>query len=292
MTLEATSVPVSENHPHVFILRNSDGSRIVLKKRKLKTTVIRRILNLFYFKRETQIMAKLHDHPFRHLCIPRLIDTDERSFMLLEYLDGVFLKNCAIDFSCGEIGKGLVELHLFRSERYIGPCARLIQRYITTTGLSIHRGAALVALAERRPLIFLKVIKTFYTCLRSAPRQKTYFFHHRDLINHDNSFVMNDGRLALIDFGNARAERRWILMDAIDLSIDYDMNVNAELLRSCLQQILPLCTNPIAIRDHVRISLIRRLLHPARLTARREFLSEILLDDSKFQSWYEEHVMM
>lgn len=282
--------PISESYPHIYLAEMPNGNECILKTRKFKTTFGRRILNVFYFKREVHFLKHLYEYDAKNFIVPKIINTDGKTFMYLEFLDGHFLKTCSGHYDPRTIARGVRELHLFRCERVISFPAIFIQRYITTVGLSIHRGAAQLAISKRNPMILINTLKIYYSCFIKSSKQSTYFFHHRDLINHDNSFVISDGRLGLIDFGNARAERRWILNDIIDLSIDYDININLDLLKECLREILPLCHKPIVIKDHVRVALMRRFLHPMRLTTHREFLFDVLLEDFKYHQWYSRNI--
>ena len=263
-----------------------------MKRRKHRTTLFRQILNVFTFKREISLLKGLARYKRSHLVTPNIIETDGKQYMIQEKLEGNYLKcNYNICNIC-EISAGIRELHEFRGENHVGRFWRLFQKHIMSLGVSIHRGVIKLAIMDGRPAKAFTALRIFYLSLFRCRSQACYFFHHRDLINHDNSFTLKDGRLGLIDFGNGRAERRWVLMDIIDISIDYDLNVHRKLIHTCIERVSPLCDKPLILRDQVRISLMRRLMHPARLYGPRcqDFFLNVLLDDVKYDEWYRQNV--
>jgi hypothetical protein len=138
------------------------------------------------------------------------------------------------------------------------------------------------------PLTGTRALLVFAEIWLRTKSQPFDLLHHRDLINHENSLLTPTGRLALIDFGQARLERRWVLMDVVDLAFDYDLRCNDGILRSCIYRLAQVCPQRFAVRDQVRIALLRRLLHPSRFYSEntRVFLRNCLLNNRLYERWF------
>lgn len=286
--IDATSIrPISETYPHVFLIVDRSNREYILKTMRSDPSRLLMLRSKLTFAAEIDLLIELDGLQFCELLTPRVRGTDRKTYVLQERIMGACLKR-ANEFSGDSVARALCELHVVGCAKNPSLFQRTLHLLFWSVGASVTRGALRLGLKD--PFAGVRAFLLFTRIWLRTVRQPFGLLHHRDLVNHENSLLTSTGKLALIDFGQARLERRWVLMDGVDLSFDYDLNCHHEILRSCIFRLREICPKRFVAKDQVRIALLRRLLHPSRfygLNAGR-FLHDYLLCDRQFDRWFAE----
>ena len=262
---------------------------------------IKYILKVKRFKRwfglELLINKKLLKYDFKYFNFPKLIDTDKKNYLLFEYIEG------SRGINKKHINKellisGLLEFNTFFIFKNKEETRDIYGGFLFSVFISILRGIFLYGFSNIGTVASLKC---FVILCKNSICEKPfnyYFLQHRDLGNEDNKISSKDGRVYFIDFAQTRKENKWILMDIIDISMPKKtLKLDHDLFILYLKKLNKEIDKNINIKRQVRMALLRKTLHLMGEKSNKakhiskNFLLQILLNNNKFNKWFEENMI-
>lgn len=145
---------------------------------------------------------------------------------------------------------------------------------------------------DRKCKLALFCFKKVFRIIIRNRKQNRRFLVHNDLFNYHNARYSSDGKLGLIDFGQARIDRRWVMLDVVDICLTYDMKCRRGLYSALIQDIRrEFDVNKFNERDQVWVAVFRQvgLRRPCAPFWHTQFLTEILAVDKEFEAWFQEN---
>jgi hypothetical protein len=251
---------------------------------------LRRLAGDWEIDTQTKVYRSLAKQCFEHLKFPRLVASDGRNYLLLEYIETRSheehdLPRNALLYSLLEFQSAELRLNRTGAGKLLAmsrsPSTVLLRRFLRP--LCSRFGLAMM----RRGL------EIVLRCHRDQPPLERPVVCHNDF-HHNNLLLGIDGGLYFSDFESVSLDDRWALADIIhygvgtqDFLIDKTIMMEyAELLRSAF-------VVELDIKAQMRFGLLLRVSKlalsrvPSVEVAERygSFLREVLLDDQAFDAW-------
>ena len=250
------------------------------------------------FRNELSINRQLLIADFKYFNFPKLIDTDGKTYMLFEYIEG----SQGIDdryINDDLLSDSLLEFHMLlldRSKEKKFLLKNIYEKFLFSPSSSILRGIFLFGLLNCGVIACLKCLIILFKCSISEKSYKYSLLQHRDLGNISNKISGQNGKIYFIDFAGTREENKWILIDIVDIVISREtLEVKSNLFKLYLKKINVKLRRDINIKAQVRVALLRKILHLMGKKGGRynqiskKFFSEILINDSSFDKWFKEN---
>lgn len=220
---------------------------------------------------------------------PELIYTDEKFFVLLEYIPGE-KPDISNAVHAHRIAKALVEFQ-------VAPLAERLPR------LGIRQPIDPTYWVLKRMWSFRDVlpIQKIYATIRRLRRKRELndrsYLMHNDL-NSGNVIISPQGRVVFIDFASVTSAKDWLFRDIVALALgrgEDGSGLQPVLVEAYLQAIEGEAEfSTIDPSTELRMALLQRIL--ARMQFRRErgrtldllvaFLKAVLLDDAAYEEWF------
>lgn len=281
-----------------FLVKNKDC--LYINKNNLKPVSISgRILHIIVgvsikFKNELMVNKEINLKKFKNFKYPKMVDTDNDSYMVFEYLDGIEGINTT-NIYCTNLIKSLVEFQTSDYKlRHI--LIRKISIKILRLPLNVMRRAFTMINSTISLRIALKILKVLIKSSYYQKKLNKGFWIHNDLLP-NNLITINNKTIYIIDFENTLYECKWVLTDIVDISYNIDnMQFDFELVLYYLNELKKKCIpiSNIKIDIQVRLVLIRRMLQS--LSSKRysnkekenflDFLCNVLLNDNRYNCWF------
>jgi len=263
---------LEEINDRVFLI-TANESKLILK---LNTTtgdakISERILELFNFpfKNELKINNSLNSMNILSFKYPRMLFTDQKSYMIFEYIKGGLSNYNTIPHKFKK--KFLLEYYKFLS--------------LAEIGLKPH-GGKLTTLLRNHNILILRVIfgklinlnlLLFYNIViisvKSNIKQKKIqkkFLLHGDL-NKNQNYINVNNNIYFIDFASVKLSSKWIFVDILTFIYDKNTNLlNLKLLKEYIY-LLDFNENQISLKEQLLISYIINYHHCMTLSNIRAF---------------------
>jgi hypothetical protein len=262
--------------------------------------LFRNYLNNAYFKNEIAVFKSLEGVENKYLHYPGIVSTDEKNYLILEFIDGEKGWNeSLIDTSV--FAGAIMEFNTLSYIKKPITNEHDISNILNNPLLKVIRWS-ISQLPKRLGLkITLKTLITVFRISKETQIMKMPFLVHGDLFRKNNVFTTMKG-ISLIDFESSILGHKWILADIIDLAIRDDFSFDKHffwlymdsLKRSGIQ------LDAIFIKGNVHMVFIYRVLcclvykkRPVDLNHEelRKFLLRNLLEDNGFNLWYEHNIL-
>jgi len=283
---------------HVYYLEGPSGRFILKKKRKPgpRDSVAAKVLAFLdiSFQREIFINRQMAEKSFSFFKAPKLVSSDGRDYMLFEYISG-------IDASIKDLTKEEIACSLYEFQNsFMNPYASLFDR-IVSMGMkpisSLLRGILAIVLFQCGFDYARKALHAVKLSFRRQKPLKQAKLLHKDLRYDENYIISDKNELYLIDFASVVTERRWIMLDLIDVSFDAErLEVDFSLIKEYHQQLAKTqdVNGEVDLKAQVRIALMRKLIyymHRSKYSneqkkAFKRFLCETVLDDDSYEKWF------
>jgi hypothetical protein len=277
-----------EFFPHVRIVSNSQGVKFFFKFQKSKRSGLSYFKEKLQFIREIEILDILKAKNNALFMFPKLYLNYKNKAVILSEVKGPPFKECDC-FCIDSVVKGMGAFQEINSDFSPLLKRRFLDSTIYSTNFLLAKIVLRLLFVEQDFTLFAKLfLKIIGIVLRNKP-QKRYFLTHNDLFNFHNARYSASEGFGLIDFGQAKVESRWILLDVVDLCLNKELSCNKDLYLRLLTDIRRrFDVTRICERDQVWVAVFRQVALPRPYAPEwyREFFTTILMDERKFNEWY------
>lgn len=264
---------------------NIRGIRYILKK-KLKSKDyyfgFEKLMSLFNFQFNTELKFNIFLQKNEVFFLyPKLIETDNKTYFLFEYIDG---KNGISEKSDK---KKLVHNYFdFQSLNYT---PNMFLSKIYNVNLSYLRA---VFSSIKYPTLVFKLILIFFK-LNFSQKKLSRVVIHKDLKNYQNTISVDD-KTYFIDFANVTIEKKWIMLDIVDMAFNLNESfIDFEMINYYFLLTQPHIKGIIKVESQIRFILIRKFLFlikylkksNSKYDSEAKFLNNVLLDDQEYNIW-------
>jgi len=282
-----------------YIVRAREGKfflKLTAPTTTRKQTIIRLLFGNLALKNSLIVYASLHDRIFSKFQYPKLVKTDGKSYLLLEFIP--IQSNCEQGVTHDALITSLLEFQ--------GSGGLFKKGFLETTLLYVSRKPALVllrrivgGLRKRCGLyVSLKCIKVMWTCYKNQNRLNKPIILHNDF-HHNNIIVDTFGNIYIFDFEKVHTDNRWILIDIVHYSVSaIKFEIDLELIKNYLKKINGSFKNlgNINVIMQLRIALLLRIsqmiISSVPSDSVREkydiFFRQTLLDDYACKQWFKD----
>lgn len=262
--------------------------------------LIRNYLSNVYFKTEIAVLDSLDGTNMIYLGYPRLISTDHKNYLILEFIHGDkgwdenLLGTANVVEAIREFNtlphnkKTKIELQAVLN-MFNGPFLKVIRWCISLLPMKFGLGVS------------IQTLKTIYRLDKGTQTIRIPFLVHGDLFRRNNILTTKEG-ISLFDFESSILEHKWILADIIDLATKDDFTFNRNLFWEYIDSLKKdgIELKEAYIKNNVRMILIYRVLcclvykkRPVSLNQNDliAFLTNNLMEDSVYNIWYELNII-
>jgi hypothetical protein len=282
----------------VYIVRAREGKfflKLIAPPVTRKQIIIRFLFGSLALKNQLAVYASLRRQNFHNLRYPKLVHTDGKSYLLLEFIpiqpkgerdlpeEALITSLLEFQGSGAILQKGLFESVLLNVSRK--PFWVLLKR--VCVGLRKQCGLS----------VSLQCLRIILVCYKRQKQLEKSIILHNDF-HHNNLLLDENGRIFVCDFEKAAEENRWPLIDIVHYAVGTGtFGIEVSLIKSYLQKLQGNSHNKerLHVPSQLRIALLIRVSQmilsnapPADVKEKyKVFLVDILLDDYAFDNWYE-----
>lgn len=274
----------------------------------LKLPFVRRLIDyikrgrFLAFKNEIKIYHSLEYKSFDRLRYPKLIHTDGKSYMVLEYIEGTKGWDQGVIIP-SDLIKALLEFQFSGIKVKTNFINRILMKWYCKVPCKVFRWSFLI-IKEPKDIAtaFQCIWITFKNSLMIKKYKKSILMHN-DLFNYNNLISGYDDNIYFYDFEYGMYENKWLLLDILDLSFDLlTLKLKPDLFVQYMKQISVHRSIYKYIMDHIidqtRVILIRKVLgamlsKTTRMSSKRAceiFLKDILLSEKEYLRWYIQNI--
>jgi hypothetical protein len=241
---------------------------------------------------QAQVYACLDEQHFEHFRFPRLVATDGRTYLLLEYLET--RQHGEHDIPREVLLNSLLELQLAHVT-FEGPRLQKLLAATKTPTTALTRRVLLGVQSRFGGTVARRGAAVIWHCLRTQPPLDRRVVCHNDL-HHNNLLLGSDGSLYISDFEQVSLDDRWVLADIIHYAVGTNrFAVDTSIISDYIDLLRHATRFELNLGSQVRFGLLLRVsklvlsrVPPADVAQEYgRFLVEVLLDDVAYASWFE-----
>lgn len=292
-------IKVSLENKSTWLVETDTNSYIV--KTKVEKDSLLNYKKLL-FDNELYIYNYLSSLNFTYFKYPELIYTDNRTYMISKYIPNNkdyklsdSLKSSMINqlLEFQQKGQGINQ-NLFR---------KLVFKIYKSLNWKVFRWSVMNLRRKYGRVYVIKSLKVIFESSFSQKKLPISFFIHDDLFGENNYIIDENNEIYFLDFEGAFTERKWILVDIIDMCIDgeslkLDNDRLVYYLNELKKQNIKIY-DKLNIKAQVRLVLLRKTLqvllfsdHPnaQRDKKKWEAFLDLLLSNSRYTEWYKNQI--
>lgn len=286
--------------PH-YLIRAKQGTfflKIERPVRGMARARLRRLLGNPVLKRQVAVYRALSKRQFRSFRYPRLIETDEASYLLLEYITPRESGNSSEEFK-SKLALSLLEFQTSGLQFEHAGVGNMLLDVVLSPGWAILRSAYFGVGKRCGPRFALRCLRTVLLCQRLQAKFEIPVVIHNDF-HHDNVLVSDGNQVYITDFENVAMERRWLLLDIVHYAVGtQEFYVDLEQIRRYLLALRESgFRSAVNVAAQLRFALLRRMMLnlasdvPPEEVKRQceQFISTVLLPDDAYRTWFVEHI--
>ena len=265
--------------------------------RNRRPRLLRHVIKSPSLERQIAVYHALASQQFSAFRYPELVNTDQVSYLLLEFVAAVKANEKVP--AATDLIESLHEFQFAGTVPAHGTFGNLLLHFVLNPTVSL---ATRVLTQVRRRFglrTSLRCLRVLARCHASERNQRVITLVHNDF-HPENILVEASGRLYFTDFENVTTTRKWLLLDIVHYAVaTQEAEVDTELIREYLAKLGASSDRlkPINAVAQVRLALLRRVMQhatsPVPPAAVREaystFLEEVLLSDAAFDAWFKRH---
>ncbi len=284
-------------------LKSSEGHKTILKVRSEANSWYQRFARKILggdtsFDNEMMIYEQLPENRFSVFRYPKLIKTDHDSFIMLRYIKAEqgWDKHLV---SKQKVLSALLEFNLSNIEITHKGLKRIVTRFVRSTSSKILRWSP--SLNRYSPLFFFRIIGFVILAEMRQERNRRALLMHNDLNINNNLLSDIDGSPWFLDFESVTLENKWVFIDILNLCVieKNRFEFDADMLQ---QYLCELHKNGVLAKNfdielQLRVVLLRVYLQSFRFQKDPKlketfgrFLTDVLLDDKAYKSWYRSNI--
>lgn len=278
---------ISDLGPNVFLISIGNDSFVLKYKKRFTdhTDIMEKFLYPLLshrFKRELNLNCYLMDNPAIDRSHAKLLFFEKRNYMIFEYINPNAL-DIAID------DHKIVESYLQFQSALKDFRFSLFSRVYSLNMSFIYLSFRFFLITRSFKHLFLllnQIIK-----LNIIQEKLTNNILHKDLKYRKNTISSDKLKLYFIDFETVTIERKWIMLDIVDIAFNpMEFSLNMNLLNAYYNRLDSYTKSKTNIEAQIRFALLRRsvgsyyrdLGHKNELFT---FLDSVLLSEKSFKDW-------
>lgn len=245
------------------------------------------------FSNEIAIHQMLSTHTFKSLKVASLYETDGKSYMIMDFIEGSMGRWYTQDMDRVLISS-LVDLQLSIT-KYKSNIKRSPLSFLRKPFWNVIRTIGTIVFPK---LGIKNAFKCFLLCIaleRNVSQNKSDLLLHKDINNKGNIITDPQGQMYFIDFESCLRESKWILTDIVEIIYSFkDEYMDVELFKIYMQKMRNegFIDESFDIKSHVRFAMLRNAIKYIGFNelyeTHKNQLLNIILPDVKFDSWYKE----
>lgn len=286
---------IDKKHCTTKLLKTNKG-RLILKKAPERSNKFIKYPSDINFEIEQNTYIELENRLFKKFNYPNIIENKKDTYILMDYIPGkIGFKNCNVN----NVLESLIEFQTSGIYFYSSLYQKLIWQLSRGIFFQIFRWL-LINIPDKYS--FKLSIKCMYVLFKEQLNQKKLakpLIIHNDLFGPNNIITLND-KIYYLDFESTVIEKRWCLIDIVDLCIREDSTeFNTLLLSQYLSKLSQKGTtfNEDDLLRQIRVGLLRRslaiLISTDKLKAStlwKNFIEDVLVNDVKYKEWFDTKV--
>jgi predicted Ser/Thr protein kinase len=250
-------------------------------------------INRQNFRNEIAIHQHLSGQSFETLRVPELYDTDGKSYLVMDYIEGTMGRWYTPEMDKVLI-RSLVDLQLSIINKK-NLLEYNVLSFLRRPFWNVIRMVWTIALPK---LGFIIAFKCFALCLRlqrSVSPNKSPLLLHKDINNKGNIISNPQGEMYFIDFESCLQESKWVLTDIIEIIYSFkDEYMDVALFEIYIQKMRAegFIDRDFDVKSQVRFAMLRNAIKylgfDQLFISHRKQLLQIILPDEKYDLWFYE----
>jgi hypothetical protein len=295
-TLETTVRIKKSINTSTFVVEIGNTTCVV--KLRPKLTSLNGWLKFRNLMTELKFFNQYRTVQFSNLKIPKLICSDFKSYLAVEFLEGYHPQTCGT--YCDRLYQAIYEFNTSGEKILWGRngCLDFVTRaplaYIIRNALRLKKISKSFSLND--------FVRCLYLAAKLYRKQTTIpfmFLMHNDLGNTGNVIVSSNDDYTLIDFGAARSENRFILMDIATIALNFtSVEVDFSSFVKYYKNLSDGIRRIVCLKTQMHFCLIGRFLyllnnHHHDLpqdSIQYRFLTGVLLKEHSFEKWFDKNM--
>ncbi|MEX2600155.1 MAG: aminoglycoside phosphotransferase family protein [Balneolaceae bacterium] len=291
--LNLTDFNIHEIRENSLFRIDTDSTSWFLKIRdSLSRNWIAQIFSRVKLQHEITVSRQVNVQQPQMVQAPRIFKTDNHRYILFEFIpksrpsDPLQIARSLVEFqNSGLQVRPHILLRIWYNDAVI--LLRSLMNCIKSRLLTWHEAA--------------RIVYVWSTLAASQPKLDFQFLSHGDF-HQGNTMVNQDGNLMFLDFECTVFVKKWAFTDIVRFSRLHVTTgfIDNEVVSSYIEEFkarYPERFNQLSVGIQIRLALIRKLVRQLCSGKRgctkqemKEFLNGTLLDDDKYESWFDEHV--
>jgi len=248
-------------------------------------------INRQNFRNEIAIHRHLSSLSFETLKVPKLYDTDGKSYMIMDYINGTMGRWYTPDMDKVLI-LSLVDLQLsIINQKNLFEYNFL--SFLRRPFWNVMRMVGTIALPRLGLNLAFACISLCLRLQRGVTPNKAPLLLHKDINNKGNIISSPKKEMYFIDFESCLPESKWILTDIIEIIYSFkDEYMDVDLFDVYIQKMRAegFIDDSFDTKSQVRFAMLRNALKylgfDELYAVHRTQLLEIILPDEKFDRWF------
>jgi len=290
--------PIRENVIHVLKDNNNYIYKTSEKRWDTFSSIFGKLfaligINRQNFRNEIAIHRHLSDQMFETLRVPKLHDTDGKSYMVMDYIEGSMGR-----WYTPEMDKvlilSLVDLQLSIINK-INVLESKGLSFIRRPFWNVIRMIWTIVLPKLGILVTFRCLALCLKLQRKVLKNKSPLLLHKDINNKGNIISDPQNNMYFIDFESCLKEPKWILTDIIEIIYSFkDEYMDVALFDIYIQKMRSagFIDQDFDIKSQVRFAMLRNAIKylgfDQLYMGHRKQILEIILPDEKFDLWFYE----
>lgn len=294
---------------NVFILtRNNNHYFAKFKKNpRHATKFLSQLMDLIgftniLFEKELAILQSLNKISFNSFKYPKLVDSDNRTYFITEYIDGKsqiklnkYTKESIIE-ALTEFHKHAHLMQLHKSHKFISflvkPMSFILRTSVTNVLKYCGPTVAVKVLALSAKMVLRNNKQSNFILSHSDIRQEVFIEYPDDNVFFQNLMIDKNEKIYFIDFGSTVILKRFFMIDIVNLAFNARKEkLNWQWIKDFLKNMDSwISYTESNLKDQIRIALLINILNRIYGAKYRKesilFLRKIILSDAGFDSWY------
>ena len=286
---------------NVYLMEVEGRLLVVKQEASIKDSdgILRRLVWLLFngslsFKHEKRIYEQLGKYKFKYINTFPIYDTSEPRIIVFEYIEGSRGWDSNV-IATEHVVQCIDELQ--KANVYVkGP---LIQRIsvnmLNKVVLRILRNSLYIAWRLNYLGLLPRVTKCILRCISGQRKLKNGRLVHGDI---RNMYTSRDEQLYMYDFETVVREKRWFMLDLVELSFDCsDLTLDMNLIDEYVKNVVSNDSGKPNMQAQIRIGVLNRCLHALvnhdnsrkHQSVLLDFVNETVLQDDEFCRWLTNH---
>lgn len=288
---------------YTYYLETKNDSYILKKiNMKKKFSKIKRWFNRITFKNEIEAYKQLNKINLDFFEVPNLI-YNQKDYFLLEFIEPnqepIDMDKSSIDVVDSVLEFNMIELDTldnFFEKKFFNLFKRINWKLMRFALISVRKKYGIFLSVK---LIWIVIVNSF-----KQKNNKITFTLHDDLFGFNNLILSEDKLIHFVDFEGVIAEKKWILLDILDLCLDPEsFDFDDSLLTEYLDKLSDRTDFEIRlnVKAQLQMALLKRVIEKVTFVNSKRSASKnrlyvwenalkMLTSKKKYDKWYSKNL--